>query len=262
MKKLFLALLLTMAVFSFAVAAEQIKETPASIYAKIIDKSYIDKYKSIIIDKELTSTHLPNGMSVKSKTYFSGNKFREETTTNDPSGQAINIITIFTSSNTYISYNQGESFFALGASLIEEISSNIKNIDPLTSQAVLNEKTETVNGSECYFIEDNGGGVSRKFYVETKTYHVLKSIISTDEMLIVTDMSDYRKVDKYTGPSTMKILIRQKTGEKQTIESTIKISSIQFNPSINNGIFIPKNVSDLPNIPGLGNIKDMIQSLF
>jgi hypothetical protein len=161
-----------------------------------------------------------------------------------------------------MSYNQGESYFSLGASLIEEISSNIKNMDPLTPQAVLSEKTGTVNGSECYFIEDNGGGVSRKIYVETKTYHLIKSVISTDEMLIVTDMSDYKKVDKYTGPSMMKVIVQQKTGEKQVIESTIKISSIQFNPSINNGIFIPKNVSAIPDIPGLGNIKDMIQSLF
>jgi hypothetical protein len=160
MKKIFLTLFFVAAVFSFVFAAEQNKETPASIYAKIIDKSYIGKYKSIIIDKEITSTQLSKGVFVKSKTYFSGNKFREETTSAYPDGQTINIVTIFTSSDTYLSYNQGESFFSLGSSLVEEIS------------------------------------------------------------------------------------------------------SIQFNPSINDGIFIPKNVSAIANIPGLGNVKDVIQSLF
>ncbi|MDR2426432.1 MAG: outer membrane lipoprotein-sorting protein [Endomicrobium sp.] len=260
MKKLFLVLILTVMTFSFAMASD--KETPSSIYEKILEKSYIGKYKSIIIDKELTSTQISNGMSIRSKTYFAYDKYREETATKDTSGQTINIITIFTSSDTYMSYNQGETFLSFGTSLIDEISSNIKNIDSFTLHAVLKEKMETVNGSECYAIEDNGMGINRKFYVEKKTYNLLKSIISTEEMLIVTELSNYKKVDKYTGPFTIQLLIRKKTGDKQTIESNIKIHSIQFNPSINSEIFSPKNVSAIPNIYGIGNIKDMLQSIF
>jgi hypothetical protein len=99
-------------------------------------------------------------------------------------------------------------------------------------------------------------------YVEKKTSHLVKSVVSGEDMLIITELSDYRKVDKYTAPFLMNIIIKQKTGEKQTIESTIKITSIQFNPAINADIFIPKNVTKLPNIPGLDNIQDIIKSLF
>ena len=261
MKKLLLTAFAFLFAASFVFAADISSETPTSIYAKILNQSYIGKYKTIIIDKSLASTQLPAGMSVKSKTYYADNKFREETTMTDDKGKPVNIVTIFTSSDTYVSYDSGANFFSIGAAFMDEVGANIKNIDPFTPQAAIKEKTETVNGAECYVIEDNGGGLERKFYVEIKTYNVMKSIISNDDVLIVTDMSDYKKVDKYTAPFTMKILVKQKTGEKQTIESTIKIRDIQFNPRINNTLFQPNNVMPLPEIPGM-NIKEMIQSMF
>lgn len=260
MKKIVLAALTIFLSVSFALAASD--ETPASIYAKVIDKSYIGKYKSIIIDKEISSSELPKGMSIKSRTYFADNIYREDTRTKDESGRTMNIITVFSASDTYISYDAGNSFFSMGSSLIDQISSNLKNIDPFTALAVLNEKAETVNGKECYVIEDNGGGYSRKFYIEKKTYNVVKSIVSNEDILIVTEMSDYRKVSKYSAPFSISILFHRKKEDKETVNSTIKISSIQFNPSINKNIFIPKNVSKLPNIPGIENIQDMLQSLF
>ncbi|MCL1901532.1 MAG: outer membrane lipoprotein-sorting protein [Endomicrobia bacterium] len=260
MKKLLLPFFIMFAAVSFAAAAGN--HTPASIYAKIIEKSYIGKYQSIIIDKDISSTQLPDGTTVKSRTYFAGGKFREETKTKNASGQTMNIVTIFTPADTFVSYDAGENFFSLGISLIDEISSSIKNIEPFTPLAVLRDKTEIVNGAECYVIEDESNGMQRRMYVEKKTSHLVKSVVSGEDMLIITELSDYRKVDKYTAPFLMNIIIKQKTGEKQTIESTIKITSIQFNPAINADIFIPKNVTKLPNIPGLDNIQDIIQSLF
>jgi hypothetical protein len=260
MKKLFLTVFAVLTVSSFAFAAEQ--ETPASVYAKIIGQSYLEKYQSIIIDKELSSTQLPKGMTIKSKTYFDGGRFREETKTTDAGGQTMNIITIFTSSDTYISYDSGENYFSMGTALMDEIGSNIKNIEPFTPLAVLGEKLETLNGAECYVIEDNGGGLNRKFYIEKKTYNVVKSVISNEELLIVTDMSNYKKVDKYSAPFLMKVLVQQKTGDKQVVESVIKLISVQFNPAIKADLFIPKNVTALPEIPGIGNIQDMIKSIF
>jgi len=47
MKKLLLLFFAMFAAFSFAAASEQM--TPASIYAKVIAKSYAGKYQSIII---------------------------------------------------------------------------------------------------------------------------------------------------------------------------------------------------------------------
>lgn len=260
MKKLFIAVFGIVLAASFASAAN--KETPASIYEKIIDRSYVGKYQSIIIDKEVISSQMPDGLTVKSRTYFADDKFREETQTKDKGEQSLSIVTIFTSSDTFISYDGGERFFSIGTSLVEEIGENIKNIDPFSTTAILHEKTETINGSECYVIEDNSDGVNKKFYIEKKTYNPLKSVISTDEMLVVTDMSDYKKVNKYTAPFTIRILFQQKTGDKQVIDSTVKISSVQFNPAIDKNIFTPKNVSALPDIPGMGNIKEMLQSLF
>ncbi|MCL2145443.1 MAG: hypothetical protein FWH43_08150 [Endomicrobia bacterium] len=263
MKKLFLALFAVAVFTAFSFAAAKENETPSSIYAKVIDRSYIGKYQSIIIDKELSSTRLPQGITVKSKTYFAGGKFREETKTKDADDQTMDITTIFTPSDTYISYD-GENYFSLGSAFIDEISENLKNIDPFSPFAVLQQKLETMNGAECYVIEDNAGGVNRKFYIEKKTYNVVKSVISNDEFLIVTDMSNYKKVNKYTAPFAIKLLVKQKTGEKEVVESAIKITSVQFNPAIEADMFTPKNVIKLPNIniPGIGNVKDIIQSIF
>ena len=260
MKKILFAAFAVLLSVSFALA--QKAETPDSIYAKVTANSYIGKYKSIIIDKEISSSQLPKAMTVKSRTYFADDVYREDTLTTNDSGQEMKIITIFNALNTYISYDAGKSFFSLDTSLSEQITSNLKNIDPFTGFARLKDKTEKLDGKDCYVIEDNAGGYDRKVYIEKKTYNVVKNIMSSEEMLIVTEMSDYRKVDKYTAPFSISILLRQNTGDKKVIDSKIKISSIQFNPSINKDIFIPKNVSKLPNIPGIENIQDMLQSLF
>lgn len=262
MKKLFSAVFIMFIAVSFAAAAEKGKETPASIYEKIIEKSYVGKYKSLIMDKELASSQLPGGMSVKSKTYYANDKFREETTTQDQNGQTINIVTIFTPEDTFISYDAGENFFSMGATLIDEISANTKDIDPFSSEAVLLDQTESINGKECYLIEDIGDGLNKKFYVEKKTYNLVKILFSNDEVAVTTDMSNYKKVNKFTAPYNIKMLIERKGEETQTLESEIKVLSMQFNPSIKEDMFVPKNVSSLPDMPGMGDIKEMIQSIF
>jgi hypothetical protein len=77
-------------------------ETPATLYGKVAKKSYFGKFETVLIDKEINSTELPFGTVVKSKTYFTKEKAREDTSLSNFLGAPINFITIFTKENTYI----------------------------------------------------------------------------------------------------------------------------------------------------------------
>ncbi len=257
MKKLVLAAVFTLSLATFAVA----QETPASIYEKIIKNSFAGNFKTLIIDKELYSTQIPAGMKIESKTFISENKFREETISTDENEKTSSIVTIFTSSDTYISYDSGENFFSLGTSFLENISDNIKDIQPFSGNAKLLEKTENVDGKECYVIEDVSDNINMTFYIEKKTYFIVKTVFVNGQLRITSHMSDYEKVKKYYTPNTTKVIMEQLTGSKLVTESTIKIKSVKFNPKINDSIFEPKNVLPLPEIPGF-NIKEMIEDMF
>jgi len=265
MKKLFFIAFTLFLGFSLAQAANttNAKETPtpASIYAKIQAKSYVGKYSSIILDKEMTSTKLPKGMSVKSKTYFLKDRFREETITKDANNKTVSIVTIFTSSDTYISYDSGENYFSLGMGFMDKVKENIKDIDPFTPEAKLQDKTETINGIECYVIDDLGGGLNRRVYVDAKNYNIIKSITANDEMKVITDLSNYKKVKDFEIPLTTKVVLQQMTGNKEVIESTIKLTDVKIDTKLNASLFVPKNVTPLPDIPGM-NIKELLESMF
>ena len=264
MKKLLFTALALMLSFSTAQAADKKRAeplTPASIYEKIEAKSYAGKFSSLIIDKEVTSTKLPKNMTVKSKTYFSDDRFREETAVKDGDGKTLSIVTIFTSSDTYASYDSGENYFSLGSSFMEKVKDNIKNIDPFTPEAKLLEAKETVNGIECYVLTDLGGGLDRTVYVDAKTYNIIKSVISNGEIKVITDFSNYKKVKDFDIPFTTKVTLQKLTGTKEVIESAIKLLDVKIDPKLNPSIFVPKNVTPLPNIPGL-DIKGMLESMF
>ena len=142
MKKLVFALFMAvMPVFALNAA-----ETPRSIYDKMIGKGFSGKFDTLIIDKKIYSSQLPKGMAVESKTYFSDGKFREETSVTDEKGQKMFIVTVFTSSDTFVSYDSGQNYFALGESFIEQVSANLKEIEPFTPLAQLSPKTEKANG--------------------------------------------------------------------------------------------------------------------
>lgn len=255
MKKLFLLLF---ALFMTASVSASAAETPQSIHKKMLERSYADKFDSLIIDKELSSSQLPQGMAVKSKTFFSADRFREETTTKDDAGNTANVIIIFTKDNTYLSYNAGENFYALGSAFMDKISSSLKNIEPFSEQAKLLEKTEKIGGKQCYVIEDSIEGFNTVFYIDKKNFLLLKSVSSTAEMTITTELSEYKKVEKFMTPYITKVTISQGSDE---VTSTIKITSIEFNPKIEEALFAPKNVMDFPDIPGM-DIKGMFDSLF
>ena len=256
MKKVFLMFFALFITVSIAAA----NETPASIHQKMLEKSYADKFTSLIIDKDIFSSQLPDGMNVKSKTFLSADRFREETTTKDKDGNTANIIMIFTSSDTYLSYSTGENFYSLGTSFMDKISSGLKNIDPFSAGAKLLETTEKIAGKQCFVIEDTIEGFNSIFYIDKKNFLLLKSITKNNEMEVVTELSDYKKTDKFMAPHTTKVTIKQTGNDKEMI-STIKITSLEFNPNINETLFAPKNVIAFPDIPGM-DMKSLFDSLF
>ncbi len=255
MKKVFLLFFALFMINSIALATD---ETPASLHTKILEQSFVNKFNSLIIDKEIFSTQMPKGMTLKSKTFLSGDKFREESITKDPEGNISNITMIFTKDDTYLSYNTGEVFYALGTSFMDKISSTLKNIEPFSDSAKLLEKTEKINGRKCYVVEDIIEGVKTVFYIDKENFLLLKSIASSAGMIIDTELSDYKKVDKFMTPYTTKVSVKQNGRE---MISKIKITSIEFNPKISEDLFVPKNVMSFPKIPGF-DIKSLVESLF
>ena len=106
-----------------------------------------------------------------------------------------------------------------------------------------------------------GGGLNRKFYVEKKSYNLIKSVISNDEIKIITELADYRDVDGFSAPFNTKIMTQQLQGDKKATESSVIITDLKINPKIDGSLFDMKNVSKLPKIPGF-DISDMVKSMF
>ena len=70
MKKVFLLFFALFMINSIALATD---ETPASLHTKILEQSFVNKFNSLIIDKEIFSTQMPKGMPKKQTSF--GDKF-------------------------------------------------------------------------------------------------------------------------------------------------------------------------------------------
>lgn len=239
--------------------------TPSEIHQKIIENSYIAKFDSLIIDKEISAKtpQMPHIAKMKSKTYFSKDKLREETQTKGEDGKDILLVSIFTMKDSFISFDNGMNFFSLGFSVIDKVSENLKDIPPFSENAVLKDNTENINGFECYIIEDTlNKNESQIFYIDKDNYNIVRSISNSKDEITITDILSYKKIEGFNIPTLSKLTVRQKNQQSSAYETVIKIIDFKANPNIKPSTFIPQNVSALPNIPGFNieDIKDIFNS--
>jgi hypothetical protein len=236
-------------------------ETPASLYEKVAAKSYFGKFNTIIIDKDIASTDLPSRVKVKSRTYFSKDKAREETFLSDPLGVQLNFITIFTKQNTFVSYDSGINFHPLNEILITRVTDIVQKADYFSpSDSKISKNLYDLNGKKCYVIGENYEDLQKLTFIEKDSYLILRiSVPNGKDERIVTDMSEYKKVKDFYVPFKIRVAV-ENLKEKTSSVSEIKITDFKTGLGINPSLFTPSNVSDMPDIPGF-NIRDLLKSI-
>jgi len=215
-----------------------------------------------VIDKEVGSMEFPQGISLRSRTYFVKNKAREETFLLNPLGMQINFITIFTKENTYISYDSGAKFQPFDEVLITKIDNIINKADYFSqSKSKVSKNFYDLNGRQCYVVGEKFGDLQKLTFIEKDSYLILRIVVPNgkDERT-VTDMSDYRTVQGVSIPFNIRISAENlKTRTSSVTE--IKITNFQPNLNLNPALFVPSNVSQTYEAHPVFDIKGILKNI-
>ena len=239
-----------------------IDETPAALHKKVAERSYLGKFKTFVIDKEVTSMELPQGTSLRSRTYFIKGKAREETFLLNPLGMQITFITIFTKENTYISYDNGAKFQPFNEVLITRINNIINKADYFSQSASkVSKNFYNLNGRQCYVVGENFGGSQKLTFIEKDSYLILRIVVPNGKNeRTVTDMSDYRNIQGVSIPFNIRVSA-ENLKEKTASVTEIKITNFQPNLNLNPALFIPSNVSQTYEAHPVFDIKGILKNI-
>ena len=263
MKKFLLIFVLVFQPFYLFAQETASGETTETLYEKVRAKTYFGKIKNVVIDKEISSSKFPAGINVISRTYFAGDKAREEIFISNPFGIRLDITAIFTKENAFVSYDGGTTFSQLNESLIENIASHIEKSDFFSpKKSKISKNFYDLNGTQCYVIGENYGSLQKLTFVERDSYFILRIVVPNGkDARIVTDMSDYKKI-KGGFYVPFKIRISEENLEAKTAEvNEITIKDLKTDVKFDDSLFVPKNISQTTAENPIFDIKNLLKSI-